>query len=648
MEAMQHPAHSSGGLSAALDALSRRPWLLAALALALGSFAQPYAHLTHDARLYSVQVLNRAEGGSYATDLFFRYGSQDSYTIFSTLAGPVAGAIGVPWTFFLLYLLARVLFVLAGMRLSFAILGTTRAAVVTTLLLAGLPVAFGALGIFQVNEAFLTPRLPAFGLVLLGVAELLIGRGVLAGLFFLLAGTLHPLIAAVSVPLLLGWLLCRRWPEAGLPLVATVLLTGEALILGIPALGRMVFGSMDATWLDEVSLFTRYNFPFQWTAADWGHTGLSLGVVILAALVVARTSPERGNLLGLVALLGLAGFLATTLSSVYGYRVLFQAQPYRMLWLVNLIAVPGVVLLVVRAWAAGSEWVRLAALVLAVAVLMPGHGINALALACGIAPVVLLLLRGRTPHWLSVGVATSLALAFAVVEAAKMATWGSHTLEYTLRGLTVGLWVPVLLVALVLLPSLLRAGVGRVGLAAVALFLALNGTTFAVRQLPSLRGPQGPDAHFVASVIEKRPGNEPRPTVFWSVENVDLVWLDLHACSYFNRLQAVGAIFNRDTAAEATRRARRVAHFDLARLRTSVWTSRLETLYALRVAQAAPSREHLDRLVAEETLDYVVTDRDLGGRHLATNGRVFVYDCRQLRAGRRSGRNDSVGLTSIR
>src|SRR5438105_2131527 len=86
-------ANAPGGLSAAM--------------LALNALFLPYRGLYHDAVLYGLQVLNRAEGGRFGGDLFLRYGSQDNYSIFSWVAAPLAAALGVPAAFLLLYLAAK-------------------------------------------------------------------------------------------------------------------------------------------------------------------------------------------------------------------------------------------------------------------------------------------------------------------------------------------------------------------------------------------------------------------------------------------------------------------------------------------------------------------------------------------------------------
>ncbi|MEI6070133.1 MAG: hypothetical protein WCP96_22615, partial [Methylococcaceae bacterium] len=47
--------------------------------------SHPYSGLYHDARLYAVQGLYHLYPHIFENDLFFQYGSQDQYSIFSLL-----------------------------------------------------------------------------------------------------------------------------------------------------------------------------------------------------------------------------------------------------------------------------------------------------------------------------------------------------------------------------------------------------------------------------------------------------------------------------------------------------------------------------------------------------------------------------------
>jgi len=58
----------------------------------------------------------------------------------------------------------------------------------------------------------------------------------------------------------------------------------------------------------------------------------------------------------------------------------------------------------------------------------------------------------------------------------------------------------------------------------------------------------------------------------------------------------------------------------------------LERLYGRPLSEASVDAAALSRLAQEPVLDYIVLDRDIGVPCLASNGKVYVHDCRQLRS----------------
>src|SRR4051812_32939290 len=97
----------------AIRALAQHPWALFALLVALNAVGRPCTCTAHDARLYSLQALNQAEDGAYAGDVFLMHGSQDQFSLFSRLVGPLVGVLGLRLSFFLLYMVFNTLFLFA-------------------------------------------------------------------------------------------------------------------------------------------------------------------------------------------------------------------------------------------------------------------------------------------------------------------------------------------------------------------------------------------------------------------------------------------------------------------------------------------------------------------------------------------------------
>src|ERR1700733_3270448 len=111
MTTIRFPSEWIASAHDAFAGLAEKPWTLFWLLLAVNTVTFPYAGITHDTRLYSIQVLNQVEDGTYSDDLFFRYGSQDQYSLFSRLAAPLVRGLGLAPAFFVLFLVSKSLLI---------------------------------------------------------------------------------------------------------------------------------------------------------------------------------------------------------------------------------------------------------------------------------------------------------------------------------------------------------------------------------------------------------------------------------------------------------------------------------------------------------------------------------------------------------
>ncbi len=337
-----------------------------------------YWGLVHDARLYALQALARLYP-ELRGDLYLRFGSQDDYTLFSTLFTPLIQALGLEGAALTLSLLSLLaLFTATAYLLTrlgdpvgspggcqkWGLSGTLAG----TLAVAMLPVGYGALAIFHVAEPFATPRPLAAALGLLAVAFALDRRGLAAGLAALASLLVHPLMAwpAVVVALWVGLRLRLA--------VAMTLLGALALILaawaGAPVLGRL-FQVMDPEWKSMTTAMAPYLWTASWDASDWNTAAVALLAPLVAAARffgiggshalgvvasvqgVAGSSPRGVSRYVKVALaaslLGASGLLATILlGDGFDNLLSLQLQPWRALWLSHWLGVAGLGLLFVR------------------------------------------------------------------------------------------------------------------------------------------------------------------------------------------------------------------------------------------------------------------------------------------------------------
>ena len=67
----------------------------ALLIAALWMATRPYVGIIHDSRFYSVQALGALLPGRFSDDLYFRYCSQDQFTLFTLVYEPALSILGL-------------------------------------------------------------------------------------------------------------------------------------------------------------------------------------------------------------------------------------------------------------------------------------------------------------------------------------------------------------------------------------------------------------------------------------------------------------------------------------------------------------------------------------------------------------------------
>lgn len=644
----------------AVRALGARPAALFCLLLALNGLVRPYAPFIHDAGLYGIQVLNQLEGGAFADDLFLRYGSQDQYSLFSRVAAPLAGVLGIEATFFLLYLAFNSLFLFALKRLIERLVPDRALSTIALIVMAIMPLPFGGHGIFHVHESFLTPRILANALVLFALDEVLRQRYGRALLLVLAAGIMHPLMAFGGFMIWAGCLAAGVLSRRTLAALVSAGAAAGLAVLAIPPLGMRVFGYMDNDWRMLVHGATMFNFPAEWGMLDWLNVVLSFVPVLGVAWLWRRTDPERARFLLVVAAAGAVGLLGTVIGSESSYALLFQGQPYRVLWILKAVQIPLALVLarhLMRETSAG--W---AGVLLVGAIGISDGVILEFVLPLMILPIVVIVVRSleqpTRSDWLARSLAISIGLGLLLWSLMKVAfllqngeTFVAHydVQDYVRSGLRhLGVVAWVLLAAVVLV----RAARGGFGAAfrAGALLAALGVQTlwFLLPTLPAARERltrYGADIAFINDYLHQQHAGqrlaehrEPVATIYCFIGQVQYVWVDCRAMSYFDVAQGAGALFHRDTAMEAHRRAKLAAPFEIARIQEDLadmpdYVKRsARQVYNRDLDSPPPTRDDVERLSREPDIDFLVLKQNFPELAPASNGRVFIYDCRHVRA----------------
>ncbi len=310
------------------------------LAAAFAAF-HPNPGIVKDAVFYVGQALSHLNPAIRQHDLFFAFGSQDDYTLWSRLHAPLIEALGLEAANMTLLAVCQAAWLVALVVL---LQGLTRGPLLwlVAALLVVLPRPYGST--FTVGEDVLTARLPAEAAAMAALACLLRGRLWLSAMGGMAALALHPLMALPAMALAGVYLALgdRRWRYA---LGAAGIATVAAAAAGLEPAARL-FRTYDPEWFDIVWQRNSYVFPTTWPAAAWGRLAFDLAAVAGACLVLRG----RRRQLMLAALVTALGGLGAALvgGDLLGNVLVTQLQPWRTGWLLHMLAVPAVVFVAVR------------------------------------------------------------------------------------------------------------------------------------------------------------------------------------------------------------------------------------------------------------------------------------------------------------
>jgi hypothetical protein len=298
---------------------------------ALYFLCRPYRGVRHDAQLYFAQTQFHLTPGWMSHDLFFLNGSQDRYTIFSTLYAPILQAFGLEHAEIGTLLALHLLFWIAAFLLVRRLGSPLRWGMLAVL--AVMPHYYGAAMTFSFGEPFLTARSLAEPLCIFVLAALEANRTRVALLLLPLTLLAHPLIA-IPVWAVAWYMLCerdRRWLWAALALVVP-LIAGALNVAPFDGL----FKRYDEHWFAHVYSTNGFDFFAFWGKETW--TVALFDLSLLGIAVAQRDMPLRrllrASLVTSVALCLLSAALVDGLHVI----LLTQLQLWRSLWIVHLLA----------------------------------------------------------------------------------------------------------------------------------------------------------------------------------------------------------------------------------------------------------------------------------------------------------------------
>ncbi len=645
------PREQIGGALRWVSASNTTLWLVL---LAVNALALPYAGLTHDARIYSFLVLNRIEDGAFADDLFFRYGSADHYSLFSLVVTPVARVLGIPACFFLLYLLSNSLLFLALQRFVRAVIGPGAVSTSALIYLAAVVIPFGGLRAFHVNESFLTPRLISTGLVLFGLERMLAGRLVVALALLGVALGFHPVMAFSGLLIWGGWVLTQYLSYRR---AFFVVLAGFAALLVLAATpsGEALLGHMDDEWREHIRGAGPWNFPSEWTADDLANVLVAFGIVLTAGWSL-RGNPPVCRLVLLIAAVGAVSLAGGFVAERSPFAILLRGQPYRGLWLLQLMQVPLGFMLALQRWDQHTAAERCGAIALLGYLGFLTVGVSQFLLVLAPLPVFVICFRGLSPvprraDWWSLSAAASVVLGLAVSTALKLGLLTMRLdlpqalgavpdyLRIVIRAID-PCWLVLAALGFVVLAYRIIPARPRFQATMLAVSIAVQGSAFAVPLLAfddPLQQSARADIEFVrGELASHQPVGKKKATLYWPCGDWAATWLELRANCYFSREELVGNYIYRATAVEGSRRAFLVRKFEIELFRPerldAFSRAYIDGVLKIDFTAEPPSVNDLRRLCQDPVLDFVVVRQKFDGLYAASNGTWYVYDCAAVRS----------------
>lgn len=322
--------------------LTLQDTVLCLLALSAWIVFHPYKGIWHDGVLYAGQALLHIDPEQFKSDLFFTFGSQDKYTIFSPFYALVIQWVGLYKASFILMLISQTLWFLSAALFSHCLFKSW-VKWLALLLLAVLPGYYEPSGVFAYAEVFVTARVFAEALSLLSLVFFIYNNIFISSTLLLVAAMLHPIMALPAIITAIAYYFPLR--ITGYLIFSGVLIILSVLIFPFP---WQALAPMDTLWY-QISI-SRSPFIF---LSQWGiEGGVSIiywmSILVLAAVI----SPER-KLRGFwwaVLFSGFVGFSLAIVASIWPITLLVQMQTWRCAWLLKVAGVFAIVYVIQILW----------------------------------------------------------------------------------------------------------------------------------------------------------------------------------------------------------------------------------------------------------------------------------------------------------
>jgi hypothetical protein len=294
---------------------------------------RPYEGVVGDARLYMVQALRHLDPASFAQDLYFRFGSQDEFTIFSRSYAPLLSMFGVGATGIILTVAGQFLWLGGLLYLARGLIRDRWQSLLSVAAAVALPAVY-AVWYTGYGEPFATPRLYAEALSLIALGLLVRHRIMYA--LAILAGTvaIHPLMTLPALAFVFIYIAFQQ-PLWWFALIGAGLVPVCLSLAGVPPFANLLT-AFDPVWLQIVQVRDGMCFAMRWPLDTFFRMA---NTILMAVFALLLTGEQERRFIGVALVVGIGGAVCTFVGADLAHNVFIaEIQPYRSMWILSLLA----------------------------------------------------------------------------------------------------------------------------------------------------------------------------------------------------------------------------------------------------------------------------------------------------------------------
>ncbi len=517
--------------------------------------SHPYNGIWHDGALYLAQAFLKINPATFQNDVFFKFGSQDSYSIFSPFYVFFIKLMGVETAALVLLLASQLFFIYALWLLCTEIFGRV-IGVWAACGLAILSPYYGSENIFSYAEMFFTARNIAEPLSIFAIYFLLRKQLWLSAGILLLAGAFHPLI---TLPAMCMWWVYQAFDNKKYWYL--ILFLPFILLLAVSNIQpfHKILETYDSAWWDVVSIRNKYVLPLEWPLLSWVSFGVDCGCVYLATRVLQ--GPARRLMQATLLTTFLFTIIAVIGTAFLKNVLLTSLQLWRVDWLSHCFAMAVVPYFIIILWRKGGLAIYSAVFLVLSGFLYPTLPFLAFVALAGI--LYLLHRRGitydslnqRIRLYLNLGIGlTLLCIIIKVISDIYTLTSIPSLSNFSDREkieLTVynaDIWKLELIAAwsLFFIFKKRAHAIAFLLICMIPLGYYWDQRSAWQKNITAEQSRPHPFAPYLAEHHE----------VYWHGNSILATWSMLQATSYYSKAQGAGALFNRGTALELFKRAK--------------------------------------------------------------------------------------------